>query len=208
MTEIPRRSRRMHADPILASQGGSGEPREMTDERPAVETLHFVLCPSFHGATLLAVLLNNHPDIVTLGDTNPTRAYDQICACERLVSECPFWQEVARECQTARFADGAKMLPTLPRISKHQKLNKGINLALGMAGARIGPGVWSVARKPAREFVDTWNTFRSVAKKRGRARLAIDGESRPNRNSSLAVSHNRSHMAKRRFTQLLWHPNN
>ena len=31
----------------------------------------FVVCPSFHGATLLALLLNNHSQISALGDMLP-----------------------------------------------------------------------------------------------------------------------------------------
>ena len=54
----------------------------------------FVLCPSFHGATLVAKLLNAHPEVSSLGDTYPSNAFDQTCGCGALVSECGFWTSV------------------------------------------------------------------------------------------------------------------
>ncbi|HEY4942154.1 MAG TPA: hypothetical protein VII56_12070 [Rhizomicrobium sp.] len=77
----------------------------------------FVLAPSFHGATLLAKLLNAHPKVVCLGDTYPSHAYDQVCGCGRLVSECPFWLNIGEKIGAARYADQPELLPSWPRLT-------------------------------------------------------------------------------------------
>ncbi len=56
-------------------------------------SIYCVLCPSFHGATLLSLVLGNHSRILALGDTVPTNP-DHHCGCGALVSECEFWQQV------------------------------------------------------------------------------------------------------------------
>ncbi|ROO32504.1 hypothetical protein [Salinisphaera orenii] len=60
----------------------------------------FVLCPSFHGATLLARLLGAHPAITALGDTYPKQHLPENCGCGKQVRDCPFWQRVDREVTT------------------------------------------------------------------------------------------------------------
>ena len=76
----------------------------------------FVLAPNFHGATLLARLLNAHPEIVALGDTYPSNRFDQICGCGSRVSKCGFWQFVRDRVGADRYLDGPCLLPRYPRI--------------------------------------------------------------------------------------------
>src|SRR5918911_1327506 len=54
----------------------------------------FVVCPPFHGATLLALLLNNHSQISALGDMLPLRDRNQLCACGQPSRKCDFWSTV------------------------------------------------------------------------------------------------------------------
>lgn len=76
--------------------------------------LTFIVCPSFHGSTLLHLLLNNHSRISALGDTNPSRAYDQMCACGRKVSQCDYWLGISTRLRSDRFEHRKLMLPILP----------------------------------------------------------------------------------------------
>jgi len=56
-------------------------------------SIYCVLCPSFHGATLLSLVLGNHSGVFALGDTVPANP-DHHCGCGALISECEFWQQV------------------------------------------------------------------------------------------------------------------
>lgn len=79
------------------------------------EKTYFVLAPSFHGATLLAKLLNAHPEVTTLGDTYPSNAFDQTCGCREPVSRCPFWQAVKTDTRAGKREEGTgSMLPRYP----------------------------------------------------------------------------------------------
>ncbi|MEX0383602.1 hypothetical protein [Spiribacter pallidus] len=79
------------------------------------EKAFFVLSPSYHGATLLAKLINAHPDLTALGDTYPSNAFDQVCGCVRRVSQSSFWQAVKADLGTERHPDTRVMLPQYPR---------------------------------------------------------------------------------------------
>ncbi len=78
------------------------------------EKTFFVLAPSYHGATLLAKLINAHPELTTLGDTYPSNAFDQVCGCGERVSHCPFWQAVKNDVGANRFPGTRVMLPQYP----------------------------------------------------------------------------------------------
>ena len=78
------------------------------------EKAFFVLSPSYHGATLLAKLINGHPELTALGDTYPSNAFDQVCGCGKRVSACPFWQAVKADVGAERHPDTRVMLPQYP----------------------------------------------------------------------------------------------
>lgn len=78
------------------------------------EKAFFVLSPSYHGATLVAKLINAHSDLTALGDTYPSNAFDQVCGCGERVSTCPFWQAVKAEVGAERHPDTRVMLPQYP----------------------------------------------------------------------------------------------
>lgn len=62
------------------------------------------------GSTLLALFLDAHPQIVSVGETAFKRAHqragrtDQMCTCGASYLECPFWQEIFRGVNEAGFA--------------------------------------------------------------------------------------------------------
>jgi Sulfotransferase domain len=132
----------------------------------------FVVCPSYHGATLLALLLNNHSRVSALGDTLPMRDLDAICACGQPVSACEFWQEVSAQLDTSRFAGLPTLLPLLPwplakhpvessvlPVSNNPRLNR---LAGRTARASVdlgAPIAWRLRRHAKEDFVATYRSF-------------------------------------------------
>ena len=62
--------------------------------------LVYILSASHSGSTLLALLLNAHPEICTVGELKATSLGDverYRCSCRRLIRECPFWNGIAEE---------------------------------------------------------------------------------------------------------------
>lgn len=53
-----------------------------------IEFRYFMLATSFLAAALLYTLLNVHPAVVSLRDTNPSSRFDQFFGCGRYVGEC------------------------------------------------------------------------------------------------------------------------
>lgn len=60
------------------------------------DKVFFLMAPNYHGSTMISRVLNEHSEISTLGDTYPTRAYDQTCGCGNKVSQCAFWNAVQK----------------------------------------------------------------------------------------------------------------
>jgi len=57
----------------------------------------YILGASHSGSTLLAMLLNAHPDVTTIGETAPGRMGDidtYRCSCGELIKDCSFWTRV------------------------------------------------------------------------------------------------------------------
>ena len=62
----------------------------------------YILSASHSGSTLLAMLMNSHPDMTTIGETSPGKMGDinkYRCSCGRIIIECPFWENVIVEMQ-------------------------------------------------------------------------------------------------------------
>jgi hypothetical protein len=160
--------------------------------------LHFVLCPSFHGATLLALLLNNHSKVSALGDTVPSRAFDQACACTKKVSECPFWQTVRSEIGTDRFAHSGVWLPNLPfalhsknfallsrmaeagidgrvRLFPSPTANQLVDRTIGNLAAGLLPIVWQRFPRHTKTFVQAHLAFYELVRRLHQTNLVVDG---------------------------------
>lgn len=59
----------------------------------------YILGASHSGSTLLAMLLNVHPDVTTIGETGTGTMGDidtYRCSCGELIKDCSFWKSVAR----------------------------------------------------------------------------------------------------------------
>jgi sulfotransferase family protein len=135
---------------------------------------YFVLAPSFHGATLLALLLGNHPDLVALGDTNPSRP-DAWCSCGRRLADCPVWAAIAHEVSPFTSV-GTKMLPTVPDLTANPSVNVRLTAALSTVALHSSANVWRVAGRRFEEYTRAWARFRDAAVRVGGAKFMVDGE--------------------------------
>lgn len=139
--------------------------------------LVYILCPSYHGATLLSLLLNNHPEVLALGDTIPTRSFDQLCLCKKLISECAFWREALDAARADRFAAESRFLPPLPRLAAGERSNLVANLALASLAA-VPPLRRSLVGSltALSSYLDAYECFRRVTLRRAGARVFVDGQ--------------------------------
>ncbi len=66
-------------------------------------TYVYILGASHSGSTLLALLLNGHRHVATVGETDPDGRIDADgyrCSCGEVLKACPFWLEVAERMRT------------------------------------------------------------------------------------------------------------
>lgn len=142
----------------------------------------------FHGATLLSLLLNNHSRISALGDTNPTREFDQGCPCGKHVSTCSFWQEVAARTRAGRFVKLHTMLPLLPWPLADYRLEgravpvsplPAFNRLAGRGAAAVLdavlPLLWRRSGDSVADYVDTWRRFYGAVRDLQGTSIVVDG---------------------------------
>ncbi|MDM8008512.1 MAG: sulfotransferase [Phycisphaerae bacterium] len=63
-----------------------------------MDTLVYILSASHSGSTLLAMLLNAHPDMCSVGELKATHlgeAERYRCSCGQLIRQCSFWSRVS-----------------------------------------------------------------------------------------------------------------
>lgn len=137
------------------------------------KSLNFVLCPSFHGATLLSILLNAHPDIVALGDTVPK--WEQICACQEKVLECDFWHPILEAIKPYQ-SSGSWVLNHLPEFFDSSAMNRNASLML----AAMGLVHHKLARAAGGDRLATYlaghQALRLAALKQTGASIFVDGQ--------------------------------
>lgn len=144
---------------------------------PVQETLYYVIAPSYHGATFLALLLNSHPDITYPGDTIPKRRFlDSRCSCGERISDCPFWSYILDATASGRNQQDERFVGAYyPDISSSPVLNRAANLAVGTLGLAIGPAAWIPFRNAANKYAHEYLAVSRAAKKWNGSRLFIDG---------------------------------
>lgn len=80
--------------------------------------LVYILSASHSGSTLLAMLLNSHPEVCSVGELKATSLGDPdryLCSCGRRIGECSFWNDIRK-----------------------RMLNKGIGFNISNAGTDFG----------------------------------------------------------------------
>src|SRR5687767_3354981 len=98
----------------------------------AAPDIYSLLCPSYHGATLLSLVLGNHSRILAMGDTIPKDMRGR-CGCGLRRRECPFWIRLYAESGPDR---GGAIIPAIPRIVPWRALNQILAVSCGIAAAR------------------------------------------------------------------------
>lgn len=92
-------------------------------------SIYCILCPSFHGATLLSLVLGNHSRVLSLGDTVATEPSHH-CGCGALVADCSFWQRVNSG------PNGAATMPR-PQVFASPRLNQAATISGAIAAFRL-----------------------------------------------------------------------
>ena len=86
-------------------------PPRGADKRETHRSYVMIACAPYSGSTLLASLLGEHPEIATVSEVSGTQRARQMdrfrCSCQRLMVECPFWQEVEGRARAAGIEDFA-----------------------------------------------------------------------------------------------------
>jgi len=117
--------------------------------------LNFVVCPAYHGATLLACLLNNHTSLTALGDTIPHKYQfdkNQPCGCGKPMPTCQFWSEIRNSVRSGKAFYGERLFPIYPVLSKNERINKMFNMALMLTSLRVGSWIWRLTGRRGLEF--------------------------------------------------------
>lgn len=135
-----------------------------------------VLCPSYHGATLLALLLNEHSDVIDLGDFNPEMLHDNPCRCGLTVSGCPFWSAVRRELRPPLIAGGDHWFPKRPPFTRSTRVNTALSYPFYIARVVTGNrGDWPLSRQLTR-YRDANELLLRLATQAMGAGVFVDGE--------------------------------
>lgn len=94
----------------------------------------------YSGATLFAILLNNHSNLVCNGETFPFGDQDPnslTCSCGEKLSECKMYMRVASHMLNASGDDWNRdLFRILPKFSKYEFINRCLNSFRYMPGVR------------------------------------------------------------------------
>jgi hypothetical protein len=69
------------------------------DKKTNIDYL-YILGASHSGSTLLAMLLNAHPDLISIGESSPGKMgdiYTYRCSCGKPILDCLFWKSITRK---------------------------------------------------------------------------------------------------------------
>lgn len=147
----------------------------MAHEHPGLDEYNFVTCPSFHGATLIALLLNNHSQLMTLGDLIPEQMEDRMCACGEGMDACKFW---------TGLTGGTEMeqpftFPSLPPLMKAARPNMYANYAVSQLARIFGAKAWKLCPGARDEFLTSYHQLHARSCELTGARKFIDGSKNP-----------------------------
>ncbi len=129
----------------------------------------FIVSPPYQGATLLALLLNNHSLISALGECSfPSRSFGMACACGQLVTDCDFWQSVRLRLDPTGSFNLSTLLPVLPwplkrwqfewsriRLSPSPRFNRAVGRTAAKTADLTAPAAWHLRPQLVDDFVRT-----------------------------------------------------
>lgn len=136
-----------------------------------MEKYIFVVCPSFHGATLLSCLLNNHPLISAMGDTIPRVEFienDAQCSCGSNINNCEFWNKVINEINPDKVYRDGCIIPFYPVIIQNERGNEKLIKVLDILARNFSVNVWHLFRKQCTDFLNNYEKlFKLTCKMQG-----------------------------------------
>ena len=145
------------------------------------ESTYFtLLCPSYHGATMLSALLSNHSQICSAGDGNPGwRDPNRIpCKCGRSIAVCDFWQGLAGLRETGGKPANEHWFPTTPKIIAGSAAgNLRLAKALAVSSFKLKRNLMArLFPQAARRFTDTVSRYAAFCRDYHGAPVFFDGE--------------------------------
>jgi hypothetical protein len=114
---------------------GSTEIQRTRGERLPNKQIYCILCPSYHGSTLLSLSLGNHSRVFAPGDTLPSKhSLPHTCGCGELFGACSFWNRVSEVCGQGE----GEFVPSRPSFVRWPRLDQAIVLCTGAAAVFFG----------------------------------------------------------------------
>ena len=138
--------------------------------------LYFVLCPRFHGATTLGLLLNNHSRVSSLGDMFPSSEFDQSCGCGLKVSQCPFWAMIGHKFPSFRRSNAGSLYPLWPQLIDRWSGNDALVRAVSLTSLHTTPGVWKLFGSGARRFAEFYVDFVAAVNEYNGSTVFVNGQ--------------------------------
>lgn len=144
--------------------------------------IYFILAPDHHGAVQLSQALNNHPDILSLGQGNPSRSVDEICSCGEKVSQCLFWTKMNIAIESDESVDDNRerpfpnLLPQVPIFTANTLVNNALVSFLTIAANEMGVKTWRIATESAERYFGFHDRFLSAAQEWAPHKVFVDGE--------------------------------
>jgi hypothetical protein len=149
--------------------------------------IYFIVSPSYHGSTLLSLLLGNHSRIVSLGDTFPTSRYDQVCGCGRRVSECHFWRNAIKQVDYSGDTGDLQVIPRFAPITPSKWMNQRYGDRIIRLLLRLK---LSLPKRAENQFVKSYLIFVNYALRYYNKNIFIDGGKQISRLYTLFVASN------------------
>ena len=140
------------------------------------QALNFVLCPSYHGATLFGLLANNHSAVAHLGDTLPIQRHmDYFCSCQERIQDCEFWSEMTELLGTRKFPHEKKIVPVAPRILKSTEQNQRLARTIIKTQQKLGFSAWTFMPWRVKEFIRVTEDLATHALRLQNKKVFVDG---------------------------------
>lgn len=98
----------------------------------------YVSSSSYSGSTLLAFLLNTHPDIFSVSEMDgwPYGEHEAFrCSCGEILRECPFFKTVASDFAAAGLPFDFRDFGTRYQLARHDRLNRALTAELPRLGS-------------------------------------------------------------------------
>ena len=138
---------------------------------------YLLMCPSFHGSTLLSILLNNHKNISCLGDTNPILDIGLPCGCYHPVDTCPFWVQLLKEAEPfiTPSSLGKGPLPFRPGLFPGKWLNKKITSFFTLIHLHKGVNLWPHKHTELKKYLHIQHMIKKYTCKSLKTETYMDG---------------------------------